>query len=108
MSFFFGFSEIANDAPYRAAYNKNEIVLERADADKDIAILLNDWREAGKKVGRKIGIMEERKRIIELIWDTKIEVPKSKKNTKRDLEAMEYALWQYCHNLVAAIKGKDK
>jgi hypothetical protein len=30
-------------------------------------VLLNRWREAGKQVGRKVGVVSERYRIIDLI-----------------------------------------
>jgi hypothetical protein len=29
--------------------------------------MLNDWREAGKEVGRKVGVVGEQKRIIDLL-----------------------------------------
>lgn len=28
---------------------------------------LNKWREAGKEIGRKLGVVEERKRIVDLL-----------------------------------------
>jgi hypothetical protein len=30
---------------------------------------LNRWREAGKQIGRKVGVVEERKRIIKLLQE---------------------------------------
>jgi HrpA-like RNA helicase len=65
MSFFFGFGEIDNDAPYIPRYNTNEIVLERYSSDRFDE--LERWRDAGKDVGRKLGVIQERQRIIELL-----------------------------------------
>jgi hypothetical protein len=56
---------------------------------------LNRWREAGKEIGRKIGVVEERKRIIELISTTVVDVcPCRKCDTKKEI--------------ISLIKGEDK
>lgn len=56
---------------------------------------LNRWRDAGKEIGRKIGVVEERKRIIELIAASCVDVcPCSKCYITRDL--------------IALIKGENK
>jgi hypothetical protein len=55
---------------------------------------LERWREAGKEVGRQLGVIQERKRIIDLF------------------ESMAYQGdpdWDaFVHDAVAIIKGEDK
>lgn len=34
--------------------------------------MLNDWREAGKEVGRKVGVVTERQRIIDLLLELNV------------------------------------
>jgi len=34
--------------------------------------MLDDWREAGKEVGRKLGVVAERQRIIDLLLDLNV------------------------------------
>jgi len=34
--------------------------------------MLNDWREAGKEVGRKVGVVAERQRIIDLLFELNV------------------------------------
>lgn len=56
---------------------------------------LNRWREAGKEIGRKIGVVEERNRIIELISDAQVAVcPCKPCDTKREI--------------ISLIKGENK
>lgn len=33
----------------------------------DREVELNEWREAGKEIGRKLGVVQERKRIVKLL-----------------------------------------
>lgn len=62
---------------------------------------LNRWREAGKQIGRKIGVVEERKRIIELLLEmqqTALATNTEKGNT---------SAWAF-ENAIALIKGVNK
>jgi len=34
--------------------------------------MLNDWRDAGKEVGRKVGVVTERQRIIDLLLELNV------------------------------------
>ena len=34
--------------------------------------MLNDWREAGKEIGRKLGVVAERQRIIDLLLELNV------------------------------------
>lgn len=40
--------------------------------DKADETMLNDWREAGKEVGRKVGVVTERQRIIDLLLELNV------------------------------------
>jgi len=44
-----------------------QAILDKADQK-----LLNDWREAGKEVGRKVGVVNERYRIIDLLLELNV------------------------------------
>lgn len=75
---------------------------------------LNRWREAGKEIGRKIGVVEERERIIKLL--------KSKRCECLDLEKDEFVAlakkdgllkhancdWVGLDWVIAFIKGENK
>lgn len=61
---------------------------------------LEQWREAGKAVGIKLGVIQERKRILRLLeWELWDEFQKSH-NAR--------AAWQTMEMLVTAIKGENK
>lgn len=51
---------------------------------------------------------EEQDRILKLIWEVQIQVTVDKNTTQRDLDAMDYALWQYKNKLQTAIKEESK
>jgi hypothetical protein len=55
---------------------------------------LNRWREAGKQIGRKIGVVEERERIVKLLEDAAYQ-------GDPDWDA-------FVHDAVALIKGENK
>ena len=47
-------------------------------AIEDNVAALNEWREAGKEIGRKLGVVSERERIIQVLdrtydWNTSVE-----------------------------------
>lgn len=44
----------------------------QAITDNANETLLNEWREAGKQVGRKVGVVSERYRIIELLLELNV------------------------------------
>ena len=62
---------------------------------------LNRWREAGKQIGRKIGVVEERKRIIELL----LEMQQTALAT--NTEKGNASAWAF-ENAIALIKGVNK
>ena len=41
-------------------------------AIEDNVAALNEWREAGKEIGRKLGVVSERERIIKLLTDLNV------------------------------------
>jgi len=68
---------------------------------------LDRWREAGKAVGIKLGVVQERERIINLVYKFEPELF-TKGASDRDIEAFNYAIWQFRYKLVDAIKGENK
>jgi hypothetical protein len=61
------------------------------NVDKEIDAIdaqLNDWREAGKDVGRKLGVLQERRRILFLIERMIEDGDFVKTNGKRSLEIL--------------------
>lgn len=53
-----------------------------------IDVELNEWREAGKDVGRKLGVLQERRRILFLIERMIEDGDFVKTNGKRSLEIL--------------------
>ena len=68
---------------------------------------LNRWREAGKGIGRKLGVIEERERILQLVYSL---APKLLTDgaTPRDIEAFAYAIRTFRYQLLDAIKEETK
>ena len=62
---------------------------------------LNRWREAGKEIGRKVGIVEERERIIQLLREMQLAAWAS--NSKKGVANV----WAF-ENAIALIKGENK
>jgi hypothetical protein len=62
---------------------------------------LNRWREAGKAIGRKLGAVEERERIIKLLET------KALKNVSPDIHSLELLHNQLVNSLIALIKGEN-
>jgi hypothetical protein len=61
---------------------------------------LNRWREAGKEIGRKIGVVEERERIIKLLEQHYLE-------TRIEADIRGQIITQsYSIDLIALIKGE--
>ena len=70
-------------------------------AIEDNVAALNEWREAGKEVGRKLGVVSERERIIKLLKEWKCLEDFCSCWPDNDL----------CNNrdeLIALIKGENK
>lgn len=55
------------------------------DFDAELAEL-NSWREAGKDVGRKLGVLQERRRVVQLLERMIDENNFVKSNGKKSLE----------------------
>jgi hypothetical protein len=59
--------------------------LSSKDFDAELAEL-NSWREAGKDVGRKLGVLQERRRVVQLLERMIDENNFVKSNGKKSLE----------------------
>jgi len=58
------------------------------DQIADLEADLNRWREAGKDVGRKLGVIQERRNILRLIQTMIADGEYVKTNGKRSLEIL--------------------
>jgi hypothetical protein len=58
------------------------------DQIADLEADLNRWREAGKDVGRKLGVIQERRNILRLIQTMIADGEYVKTNGKRSLELL--------------------
>jgi len=70
------------------------------DIDPDVTACICDWVDAAER--------DTEERSVKAVWDAQVSVQMDKNTTERDIQAMEYAVWQLKHTIVAAIKGENK
>ena len=69
---------------------------------------LNRWREAGKEIGRKLGVIEERERIIKLLEEMPWQIYQAVALDGKILESVSMPKVFNRDDVLALIKGENK